>query len=266
KYKLLKKVQEIFTEDTDMFLNKPKIFIKNACREECQQQSYNRESDTLLIYSTTPGKYITDLSDPTKEKGSYFTEFFCKVMSENSKSSKPLFDNLQSITGLVKGKESGAEIIQTTSTFDRHVFLYINNFSIANPKKEMKNQNVITLDAKKKVNTEQSCSNKIGILVNCWFKRFGCNHTCLDQDSECHLITNMKLHFYLVHKVFLDMKSQSILLKKTILSMQQEIKLKKGYSIAENKLIKEELQKCQASIETIKKEFNDKNNKTRKTY
>ncbi|ETO05167.1 hypothetical protein RFI_32229, partial [Reticulomyxa filosa] len=80
-----------------------------------------------------------------------------------------------------------------------------------NPKKEMKNQNAITLDAKKKVNTKQSCYNKIGILVNCWLKRFGCNHTCLDQ---------------------------SILLKKTILSMQQEIQFKNN-------------------IETIKKEFND---------
>ncbi|ETO04266.1 hypothetical protein RFI_33131, partial [Reticulomyxa filosa] len=81
--------------------------------------------------------------------------------------------------------------------------------------------------------------------------------TCLDQDLKCHLITNMKLHFDLAHKVFLDMKSQSILLNKTILSMQQEIQLKKKCSIAENNLIKEELQKCQASIETIKKEFND---------
>ncbi|ETN97896.1 hypothetical protein RFI_39630, partial [Reticulomyxa filosa] len=77
KYKPFKKIQELFAHDTDMFLNKPKIFIKNTCRgneqlqqTENEQQWYNSESDTFIIFSTTPGKLIFDSMDPNQGKGS----------------------------------------------------------------------------------------------------------------------------------------------------------------------------------------------------
>ncbi|ETO10332.1 hypothetical protein RFI_27043 [Reticulomyxa filosa] len=141
KYKPFKKVQELFAYDTDVFLNKPKIFIKNACRGNeqpkqkkrgnQQQEWYNCESDTFIIFSTTPGKLIFDSEDPDNGKGSYFTECFCNVMSQNIISSISLDDNLMLISKLVKQKALSGQIIQVITTCDRHVFLYNKSFSYA---------------------------------------------------------------------------------------------------------------------------------------
>ncbi|ETO01599.1 caspase-3, partial [Reticulomyxa filosa] len=129
KYKPFKKIQELFTSDTDVFLNKPKIFIKNACRgnEQPQQQKRgnysqwcNNESDTFIIFSTTPGKLIFDSADPEKGIGSYFAECFCNVMLQNTISSKSLDDNLMSISKMVKQKALAGQIIQRNTTCDRH--------------------------------------------------------------------------------------------------------------------------------------------------
>ncbi|ETO29892.1 hypothetical protein RFI_07228 [Reticulomyxa filosa] len=88
-------------------------------------------------------------------------------------------------------------------------------------------------------------------LVNCWFESFGCNHTCFKHNLNNHLIENMKLHFDLVTRL--------------LQSMKQEIQLKDKYIIEKDNQIKQmernfqqELLKYRVDIETIKKDFNEK--------
>ncbi|ETO14580.1 hypothetical protein RFI_22788 [Reticulomyxa filosa] len=130
KYKSFKKVQELFTYDTNRFLNKPKIFIKNIYRENEQsqeQQWHNNEPDTFIILSTTPGKLIF-------EKGSYFTECFCNIMSQNIKlpKLKSLDSNIMLISKLIEQKELTGQIIQVITVCDQHVFLYNKDYSNIN--------------------------------------------------------------------------------------------------------------------------------------
>ncbi|ETO33389.1 hypothetical protein RFI_03718, partial [Reticulomyxa filosa] len=128
KYISFKKIQQLFTYDTNTFLNRPKIFIKNVYRrneqyqqqqqqQQRQQQWYNNESDTFIIFSTTPEKLIF-------EKGSYFTECFCNIMSQNIKLPKSLDSNLMSISKLIEQKALTGQIFQVITMCDRHVFLY----------------------------------------------------------------------------------------------------------------------------------------------
>ncbi|ETO22057.1 hypothetical protein RFI_15146 [Reticulomyxa filosa] len=145
KYKSFKKVQELFGHDTNVFLNKPKIYIKNVYRgneqhqqrKRINQQWYNCGSDTITISSITPGKSIFNSTNPYKGKGSYFTECFCNVISQNIKSSKSLYDNLMLISKSTKQKALNGQIIQLTSTCDRHAFLYINNNYLSSTNAEL---------------------------------------------------------------------------------------------------------------------------------
>ncbi|ETO31498.1 hypothetical protein RFI_05622, partial [Reticulomyxa filosa] len=159
--KLFKKIQELFTDDTDMFLNKPKIFIKNACRVNDEvQQLYNRESDTLCIFSTTPGKFIIDSPDSGKGKGSYFADAFvmlCQKILTHPSHYMTIYNQL-------------LEIIQTASTCDRHIFLNNNKFQKKALKEKVKMEKY-DQSTKNKVNTEvvllsheKYCFNKDWIL------------------------------------------------------------------------------------------------------
>ncbi|ETO22986.1 hypothetical protein RFI_14199 [Reticulomyxa filosa] len=78
----------------------------------------------FVIFSTTPGKLIFDSMD--FYKGSHFTECFCNVISQNIIFIKPLKDNLRLISKSIKQKALIRQIIQTTTTCDRHVLLYNN--------------------------------------------------------------------------------------------------------------------------------------------
>ncbi|ETO32058.1 hypothetical protein RFI_05058, partial [Reticulomyxa filosa] len=100
-FKIFKNIQDLFTK---VFVRKSKIFIKNACRgnedpervKRGTQQWYNKESDTLIIFPTTKNKQIYDSMGPGK--GSYFTNYFYDVMTENISSPKPLTDILDKST------------------------------------------------------------------------------------------------------------------------------------------------------------------------
>ncbi|ETO10888.1 WD-40 repeat protein, partial [Reticulomyxa filosa] len=81
-------------------------------------------------------------------------------------------------------------------------------------------------------------------LIDCWFKPFGCNHTCVRQNIDDHLISKMKLHFNLVTKL--------------LQSMKQEIQLKDNRIKQMERDFQQELLKYRADIEIIKKDFNDK--------
>ncbi|ETO07875.1 G-protein beta WD-40 repeats containing protein [Reticulomyxa filosa] len=100
-------------------------------------------------------------------------------------------------------------------------------------------------------------------LAECWFKHFGCDHTCYRQNLNDHLISNIRFHFDLVMRLFLSMK-QTIKLhqvyffyafdnsSKLIFDMQ---KLKKDLqSKIEN--LQQETLKYRSDIETVKKDFN----------
>ncbi|ETN97234.1 hypothetical protein RFI_40297, partial [Reticulomyxa filosa] len=79
---------------------------------------------------------------------------------------------------------------------------------------------------------------------NCWFKPFGCNHTCFNHNLKDHLITNMKLHFDLINQLFESMK--------------QEIQLKDSRIKQMERDSQQELLKYRADVEMIKKNFIDK--------
>ncbi|ETO08608.1 hypothetical protein RFI_28778, partial [Reticulomyxa filosa] len=55
------------------------------------------------------------------------------------------------------------------------------------------------------------------LLSHCWFKPFGCNHTCLKHQLKDHLIANLQYHFDLVTTTFGS-------LQQTIRLRQEEIK------------------------------------------
>ncbi|ETO36931.1 hypothetical protein RFI_00131 [Reticulomyxa filosa] len=109
KYKPFKKVQELFAHDTDIFLNKPKIFIKNAY--------------TFIIFSTAPGKLIFDSMDPNKGKGSYFMEY----------------DNLRLIIRLVKPKALSRQIIQIYFLYNSD-HSHLSNLSVEMNENHLRNQ------------------------------------------------------------------------------------------------------------------------------
>ncbi|ETO31380.1 G-protein beta WD-40 repeats containing protein [Reticulomyxa filosa] len=88
-------------------------------------------------------------------------------------------------------------------------------------------------------------------LIDCWFKPFGCNHTCLKQNVDDHLATNMKLHFDLVNQLQQSMNQEIQLKDKQIIEQANRIKQMERDS-------KQELLKYRADIEMIKKDFNDK--------
>ncbi|ETO06585.1 hypothetical protein RFI_30807 [Reticulomyxa filosa] len=134
KSQIFKSIQDLFTHKTKVFLNKPKIFIKNACRgneppEPVKRgtQWYNKESDTLIIFPTTIGKQIYDSMGP--EKGSYFTNYFCDVMIQNISSPKSLEDNLKIISKLILKNVNTEQLIEYVSTLDQQVFFYNKNIS-----------------------------------------------------------------------------------------------------------------------------------------
>ncbi|ETO09930.1 hypothetical protein RFI_27447, partial [Reticulomyxa filosa] len=114
RYKPFNKIQELFS-----FLNKPKIYIKNVYQINGynNQQYHNYGLDTFIISSTINEKLKSN-------KESYFAECFCNVMSQNIKllkSLKSLNDNII----LVKQKILDKQIIQITTTCNKHIFLYI---------------------------------------------------------------------------------------------------------------------------------------------
>ncbi|ETO34021.1 hypothetical protein RFI_03073, partial [Reticulomyxa filosa] len=169
KYKLFKKVQELFANDTDVFLNKPKIFIKNACRGNKQSQQrkivkneqwHNYASDTFIISSTILEKLRFD------SEGSYFTECFCNVMSQNITSLKLFNDNLMLVSKMVKQKALSEQNIQCITTSDRHVFLYNRNH-LSNANIEI-DQNHLWIKANKKAHeimNEMINNKQQGIIV-----------------------------------------------------------------------------------------------------
>ncbi|ETN97467.1 hypothetical protein RFI_40062, partial [Reticulomyxa filosa] len=62
---------DLFTCKTNVFLNKPKIFIKNTYQKDTQSQQFNnKEADTLIIFPTASDKEMTS------DKGSYFIRSF----------------------------------------------------------------------------------------------------------------------------------------------------------------------------------------------
>ncbi|ETO33387.1 hypothetical protein RFI_03719 [Reticulomyxa filosa] len=127
KSKNFKSIQELFTHRTDVFLNKPKIFIKNAYRgnelsksiergEIQTQQWYNKEADTLIVFPTISDKQIYE--------GSYFTQFFCDSMTQNISSPKPLEDNLSNALQLLSTSVNARQTIESITTLNRHILLY----------------------------------------------------------------------------------------------------------------------------------------------
>ncbi|ETO07353.1 ABC transporter [Reticulomyxa filosa] len=125
KHKSFKKIQEFFA---NMFLHKPKIFIKNIYKEnkekQQQQQLYNSESDTFIISSITPMKLASNHNNI-----SHFTECFYNIMSQSSislESLKSLNDNLISINKLIKQKLLKGQTNETVINCDKNIFLYNN--------------------------------------------------------------------------------------------------------------------------------------------
>ncbi|ETN98833.1 hypothetical protein RFI_38654, partial [Reticulomyxa filosa] len=118
KSKHFKNIQDLFTHQTEVFLNKPKIFIKNTYRQNellepvkrGTQQWYNKESDTLIIFPTAISKLMYDSMG--SEKGSYFTNYFCDVMIQNISSPKSLEDNLKTISKLIKKNVNAEQLIE----------------------------------------------------------------------------------------------------------------------------------------------------------
>ncbi|ETO08241.1 WD-40 repeat protein [Reticulomyxa filosa] len=136
-------------------------------------------------------------------------------------------------------------------------------------------------------------------LINCWFKPFGCNYLCLRHSLKDHLIENIQQHFDLVIRLFQSMK-QTIQLQQDeanqlkleinhlkiqiknndqntisneIDKLKQEIQLKNTQIIEKDNQIKQmerdsnqELLKCRADIEIIKKDFNDKEKQLLSNY
>ncbi|ETO29699.1 hypothetical protein RFI_07421, partial [Reticulomyxa filosa] len=50
-----------------------------------------------------------------------------------------------------------------------------------------------------KLHLDNECPLK---QCDCWFKPFGCDHTCLEQNLKDHLISDMQFHFDLVNTKF----------------------------------------------------------------
>ncbi|ETO24180.1 WD repeat-containing protein [Reticulomyxa filosa] len=95
-------------------------------------------------------------------------------------------------------------------------------------------------------------------LVGCWFKPFGCNHTCYKQNLDDHLISTMRFHFDLVISLFQYMKQAVQFHQDTSNQLKFEIeRLKKDVQCKMENLRQEAL-KYQSDIEIIKKNFNSK--------
>ncbi|ETO11600.1 hypothetical protein RFI_25774, partial [Reticulomyxa filosa] len=88
-------------------------------------------------------------------------------------------------------------------------------------------------------------------LINCWFKPFGCNHTCFKHNLKDHLITDVKLHFDLATQLSQSMKQEIQSKDKQIIEKDNRIKqMERDYQ--------QELLKYRADIEMIKKDSNEK--------
>ncbi|ETO09832.1 G-protein beta WD-40 repeats containing protein [Reticulomyxa filosa] len=115
-------------------------------------------------------------------------------------------------------------------------------------KQEKINSIIVMCDFKGKIKNindhlNNSCPLKI---VNCWFKQFGCNYSCIKNKLQDHLISEMKYHFDLV------MKRMEI--------MQEEMKQLQ----LENEKLKLEIQLKEKEKFILQKEedFNQKKNQT----
>ncbi|ETO31689.1 WD-40 repeat protein [Reticulomyxa filosa] len=105
--------------------------------------------------------------------------------------------------------------------------------------------------------------------VDCWFKPFGCDHSCLRYHLQEHLISNMKMHFDLVTKSFNVLKQTFLSLQKEVVSLQSqnkqlkfEMELKKKSNEDNLTTLKENSQKYFVYIKYIEK----KKNKQRKIF
>ncbi|ETO07616.1 WD-40 repeat protein, partial [Reticulomyxa filosa] len=89
----------------------------------------------------------------------------------------------------------------------------------------------------------KSCSLK---LSQCWFKLFGCNHCCLEQELKNHLITAMKYHFDLEETRQLQLENER-------LKKEMELNEKRQYEevlkiLNENSTLKQQLLQQQQDI------------------
>ncbi|ETO32183.1 G-protein beta WD-40 repeats containing protein [Reticulomyxa filosa] len=109
---------------------------------------------------------------------------------------------------------------------------------------------------------ENSCPIK---LSNCWFKPFGCNHTCHKSRLNDHLISHLQFHFDLVIKSIESLKQHLQAHQNEIGQLQLqneklklEIQLERKQSEEKITLIKEHSQAIQSEIEILKRDINDK--------
>ncbi|ETO06461.1 WD-40 repeat protein, partial [Reticulomyxa filosa] len=116
-----------------------------------------------------------------------------------------------------------------------------------------------------------SCALK---LSTCWFRQFGCNHSCFKSDLKQHLIGNMQLHFKLVIKKFkllhqiiqqqqdeikqMKLKNEKLKLEKELNEKRQNEEILKINS--DNTNLKQQQNTLIAEIEQLKKEIKFKNN------
>ncbi|ETO19692.1 hypothetical protein RFI_17537, partial [Reticulomyxa filosa] len=94
-----------------------------------------------------------------------------------------------------------------------------------------------------KEHIENSCFLR---LSNCWFKLFGCNYSCLKNELNCHLVSNIKHHFDLVIK---KEETRQLQLENEMLKLQAQLNGKKDEQIArllnDNSVLKNQLLKQQ---------------------
>ncbi|ETO35027.1 hypothetical protein RFI_02048, partial [Reticulomyxa filosa] len=130
-HKSFKTIQKLLSQN-ETFLNKPKIFIKNAwmCDElpesikrgNIQTQKWYQKNPKTLIVSTTQSRRIHDAM--ASEQGSYFTQSFCNVMEQNISLCKSFKDNLRVVSKLISEYVSNGQTIHYLTTLDRQIFFY----------------------------------------------------------------------------------------------------------------------------------------------
>ncbi|ETO33469.1 WD repeat-containing protein [Reticulomyxa filosa] len=110
---------------------------------------------------------------------------------------------------------------------------------------------------------DNSCSLQ---LVDCWFKKLGCNHSCPRYALESHLIEQMRNHFDLVTKK-IELLEHTIELQESNIKKDEEIsKLFKENTILQQKLLEQELAITNSNFahEKLKKEIELKNEEIKK--
>ncbi|ETO34748.1 hypothetical protein RFI_02342 [Reticulomyxa filosa] len=98
---------------------------------------------------------------------------------------------------------------------------------------------------------DNSCILK---LLNCWYKSFGCDHTCSKQKLQEHLVSNLKVHFDLAVKFVESLKQTIQLHQDEIIQLKLQVESYKKKN-EENLVLANENTELKKEIESKQKEL-----------